>query len=379
MAIKGTSGSASISTTATVARPTTAYSWHFWGKADEDASQLGSGSKSLFGAVPSGINASNFEIGFSWSHSTSTRWKAAFHRNSGNAIIAAQLTTTPLMGTFYSIGGSWDGSNLRVYLNGVNEATTAVATIKSTSDPLVYGLQAGNATGNFNGGYVAEMAFWKDVALTQDEFTALSKKFSPDKIRPASLLTYWSLVRNIQAIVGPGLSSSNASASEHPPIIYLGSRQRSNKGALPAISGTSALALDEMTLASSGTTSMVGAAALTLDQMTLASTGTMNTVSGSGDLIAPAMTLDGAGTFQTPFLGTANLLMEEMTLLGIGSIIGGTSQLVMEEMTLAAVGNFSLTPGFRADFSLSSSFLGKSPSHIAAGRARDRFDVPSDL
>jgi len=50
----------------------------------------------------------------------------------------AESTTTPAANTWYHVEGTWDGSNVRIYINGILEATTAAATMS-------YGTTAINA------------------------------------------------------------------------------------------------------------------------------------------------------------------------------------------------------------------------------------------
>jgi hypothetical protein len=77
--------------------------------------------------------------GFSWSHNNATFLRALYHQLASSVYVAAKLTTVVVGGTFYHIVGTWDGANVRVYLNGVLEATTAAATIKAFSGILEWG------------------------------------------------------------------------------------------------------------------------------------------------------------------------------------------------------------------------------------------------
>lgn len=75
-------------------------------------------------------------VGFNWS-SDNTQWqKAVFHKKSDGDFVRAQLTTDLAVGTWYHVAATWDGSQLKAYLNGSLEASEAAATIKSSSGNL---------------------------------------------------------------------------------------------------------------------------------------------------------------------------------------------------------------------------------------------------
>ena len=69
-------------------------------------------------------------------------------------------------------------------------------------------------------GSIAEAAIWS-AALTDDEILSLAKGFTPDQIRPQSLVFYAPLIRELQDLRG-GLTITNnngANVSNHPRVI----------------------------------------------------------------------------------------------------------------------------------------------------------------
>ncbi len=75
------------------------------------------------------FDSSKRQISFAWGHTSASFRQACSHRDS-NGYDSAKLTSTLSADTWYHIACTYDGSNFRAYLNGVNEATTGA------NDPL---------------------------------------------------------------------------------------------------------------------------------------------------------------------------------------------------------------------------------------------------
>jgi hypothetical protein len=60
---------------------------------------------------------------------TATFRQAAYQQDAFGAYVAAQLTTPLLAHVWYFVVGTFDGSLLRVYLNGQLQASTAVSSV----------------------------------------------------------------------------------------------------------------------------------------------------------------------------------------------------------------------------------------------------------
>lgn len=165
------------------------------------------------------------DTALAWDHTAGGFSHSAYNRagSSSGAYSAAVTTTSLLANTWYSFGGSYDGTNVRVYVNGVLEATTAggVATNISACDLGILGvsdLGAGN-TCPLSNGQAAEAAWWT-AALSADNFAALAKGFRPHRVRPQGLYGYAPLVRGIQDLkIGPLTSSGSGAVQDHPRVI----------------------------------------------------------------------------------------------------------------------------------------------------------------
>jgi hypothetical protein len=112
-------------------------------------------------------------------------------------------------------GWSTSLSSHAVWLNGTK-------TTKGMTTPTMTGTLASIAIGSQNtgayfAGNIAEVAAW-NAALTDDEITALSKSFSPDQIRPQSLVVYLPLVRNVFEVKGTTVTNSAGAAADHPRV-----------------------------------------------------------------------------------------------------------------------------------------------------------------
>lgn len=147
---------------------------------------------------------------------------SAVHRRANDSYDIASTTTTPSADTWYAFGQSDDGSNLRAWLNGVNEATatSAISANKPVWLSILNELLSNGATvqSQFSNGEVAECAFWR-AALTADEFNALAKGFSPRRIRPQSLVSYMPLVRITQDFKGIAWTEVNSpTVTDHPRV-----------------------------------------------------------------------------------------------------------------------------------------------------------------
>lgn len=86
---------------------------------------------------------------------------------------------------------TYDGSNLRVYVNGTEVAAPAATrSIQNLASSLYFGRDDANT--DFFDGKLAEIGVW-NVALSAGEALALGKGVSPRLIRPLSLKGYWPL------------------------------------------------------------------------------------------------------------------------------------------------------------------------------------------
>jgi hypothetical protein len=170
-----------------------------------------------FGVV-SATNA--YYFAFSWDHTTPGRTQAIVADEAGGTSRVAQLTSPLLADTWYAIGGSYDGTNIKAWLSGSAEATTACAALGTIEDPSPSIVSSKGGTNDFDDGTIAEFAVW-NAALSADEMAILAKKVSPLLVRPGSLVVYWPLIRSFTPWRGgPITSGGTTTVAVHPPMIY---------------------------------------------------------------------------------------------------------------------------------------------------------------
>lgn len=68
-------------------------------------------------------------------------------------------------------------------------------------------------------GSIAEWGLWAGVQLTADEIVALSKGYSPNRIRPTALQMHVPLVRDVRDLKGRAASVSGGTVVDHPRVI----------------------------------------------------------------------------------------------------------------------------------------------------------------
>lgn len=162
-------------------------------------------------------STSDYDVSFCWDHTSTPR--TLFHRRSGGTYDQATIPAGVLTSnTDYVIGGRYDGSNLTVFVDGVAQSTVTASDPTAAVNPTP-ALFAGSAgTGNFDDGTGSTAALW-NVALTDAEFLSLGRRFTPDQIRPESLLFYWPLIRETVAMFGTIATAGGLTVAVHPRII----------------------------------------------------------------------------------------------------------------------------------------------------------------
>jgi len=145
---------------------------------------------------------------------------ALFAINTGSVTLTAS-TTDLVDGQWHHLAGTYDGSDIRIYVDGVEENSAAkTGNMPSNTAPVRIGM-GGSGTENPYDGDLGHAALW-GVALSASEVASLGVGISPRRIRLGSLLFYDPL--NGQSpeadIIGGNTGTINGSPSvvEEPPI-----------------------------------------------------------------------------------------------------------------------------------------------------------------
>lgn len=157
-----------------------------------------------------------FNATFVWSHTSST--KTFFFRESGGTYRTARLTSGVSADTWYHIACRYDGTNIKIYLNGTAEATTAAAAPSATGPKLAAFARAAG-TVPVDNGQVAEVGYW-NTALSEPAIALLAARLAPSLVYPQDLQDYWNFVRDIYPSRGGPIETTGTTVQVHPPIIY---------------------------------------------------------------------------------------------------------------------------------------------------------------
>ncbi len=140
--------------------------------------------------------------------------------NTGSTSTA--IGTTPIvLGRWYYLVGTYDGTTMRIYLDGVEENTTAkTGNISSNTAPVRIGVGSGNTNEQPMDGDAGHCAIW-DIDLTAGEVASLAVGISPLRIRRGDLVFYAPIngqVPELDIIGGLDLTVNGTTKSEEPPI-----------------------------------------------------------------------------------------------------------------------------------------------------------------
>jgi hypothetical protein len=117
------------------------YSWSLWIRGDEAADSTGVvNGQPLFNA--------DAQFNFSWNHEAPTFARAATH-DDGDGFTPAQIPQPLEGGSWYHVAATYDGTNLRVFLDGELETSVPMGAPITEDGPLTIGNDPGN--GGFSG------------------------------------------------------------------------------------------------------------------------------------------------------------------------------------------------------------------------------------
>jgi len=131
-------------------------------------------------------------------------------------------TTILVVGVWFHLVGTYDGSNLRIYCDGVEEASTlATGNMSSTTAPVRIGAGSGGSgtEGPFDGD-IGHCAIW-DRALSSNEIASLSNGTNPLQLNRDNLISYWPLNGRSpepDVVGGLDMTLTGSIKAEEPPI-----------------------------------------------------------------------------------------------------------------------------------------------------------------
>ncbi len=179
-------------------------------------------------------NGTNTSLMFGFDGTASNRVRVAGRSVSSDGFQAVNgTTTTNTTGVWYSIGGvfNYAGDIIRVYLNGVQEASTAVTFGNASytdAGTSVSGFMVNSTpptvTNNLMDGKIAEVSLWVGDIATAG-FEQLADRFSGLMVRPDLLVYYNSFLGKfspeIDKVSGRTVTiNGTVDAFPHPRIIY---------------------------------------------------------------------------------------------------------------------------------------------------------------
>ena len=150
-----------------VQQPTTNYSVSVWSKWDSKPSS----SVGLVGNFKTGVTP---QVGFAMTklqnENVFSFWADGTANSNGGRVLG---TTNFVTGEWYHTVGTYDGSNVKIYVNGQLEGTQAyTATPGTTDQPLVIGRWYGNYSGYYHDGQIDQVRIFSK-ALSSSEVTQL--------------------------------------------------------------------------------------------------------------------------------------------------------------------------------------------------------------
>jgi hypothetical protein len=118
------------------------------------------------------------------------------------------------------VAGVYQTANKQSFLNGVASTVNTASYTPANISRLVIGARLSTTYGFPFNGDIAEVGIWS-AALTAAEIASLSAGFTPDQVRPQSLVFYAPLVRELRDLRG-GLTitaTNGPTVADHPRII----------------------------------------------------------------------------------------------------------------------------------------------------------------
>ncbi len=297
---------------------------------------------------------------------SSQHFRAAAQTSTGLVTVADTGSWT--VGAWHHVAQTWDGSTLRLWVNGSNVASTALGGTFSASSQSIRAFCRNNNSNPFDG-YLAEFGFWNN-ALTASEIGALALGVDPMLIRPDSHVIVDRLMSPTGGHDNGQLGADTGTLTYQPgPVIFR--RPYQQRGKAGTSSGAMVGAVT-MTLDVAGTAS--GAGAVTSSTTgTLTIGGILNDANQTGAMAGSVtMTLSGSGTLAGVGAIAASTSMSFTTasevLAGVGAMIASIAEGLTVSGSMVGVGSPS-----------SSTTMTLSPSGTLSGAGAQSASIPMSL
>ncbi len=185
MSVFGNGTTQYLRTAATFTPVTAAYSWGLW---FISVSTPNTSKDTFFFALTNSTGTANrYDVNFTW-FNTSVPMSAR-HRNADGTYAVATYGASPPTGSWHHLGAVFNGSTLKLYLDGVEVASVAASAPSAVlGDPELTVVAYDNTTG-FDDAEVGELAIW-NVALTPTEMLSVAQGTYASAVQNAHIVSY---------------------------------------------------------------------------------------------------------------------------------------------------------------------------------------------
>ena len=112
------------------------------------------------------------QVGWAIAHQNGTPFQFWADGTASSNAAKAQATTTIVAGTWYNVVGTYDGTNIKIYVNGTLEGTTSYSATPATTDqPLVIGRWYGNYDDYYTDGKIDQVRIFSKALSASEVLT----------------------------------------------------------------------------------------------------------------------------------------------------------------------------------------------------------------
>jgi len=186
--------------------PPTNYSYAFWYNPDHSPNTTDT--RQPFSMFNTTGAVGTYDCTFVWDYPDSAIYKGATHRESGGSYKRCQISSTPGSGEYVHIAVTYDGTDIKVYYNGVLEATTAASAPANSDNPTIH-ICAYSSTIGFDDASVSNVCVW-NTGLTAAQVASLATGVVPNTIASGSVVFYHRLDTGDSTTTGPTVTNNGA-------------------------------------------------------------------------------------------------------------------------------------------------------------------------